>query len=241
MFQPRSRIRSPSQRNPDLSWQNNHADMIELQLRDDGHRTWGFVIFRTPLGSDTDWAEFLRRLRYQMEDTFDYFNGRDVLDNFTLTVFEERAYFEGASSDTIRRHFQQWSLTAYRTEQQPDDDSENQIGISQSPRYHFAVQVDADALHSVVHDAPALPEIDVTKKGWVRLIDKSWYLGRYANECGLLEPIEGVTEDDVGWMKDSDPLETSIEKDATFLGPGVISADYAKDMTAGILTAFILE
>jgi hypothetical protein len=58
----RRRIKSPSQRNPDMSWHLNPADQIECQLREDGHRIWGFVIYRTTYDSDVDWAELLRRL-----------------------------------------------------------------------------------------------------------------------------------------------------------------------------------
>ena len=208
----RRRIPSPSQRNPNMSWQNNDADLIERQLIEDGHRTWGFVIYRSIYDSDDDWSEFLRRLRFQMEDMFDYFNGRDILDQFSLTVIEDRSLFDGASTQAIRAHFQRWSLAAYRTEQQPEEgggeeggsasgSGDSQVRIGRSPRYRFAVQVDAESLHSIVHEAPAPPALDTTKKGWVKLIDKSWYLGRSEAASGPLEPIEGVTERDVGWMK----------------------------------------
>lgn len=92
----------------------------------------------------------------------------------------------------------------YRTEQQSDEGSASSAGrirIGRSPRYLFVVQVDAAALHSIAHDAPAPPELDTTKKGWVKLIDRSWYLGRSEGRSDPLEPIEGVTEPDVGWMK----------------------------------------
>ena len=102
----RNRIRSPSQRNHAMSWEHNAADLIERRLQDDGHRTWGFVIYRTTYESDADWFEFLRRLRFQMEDAFDYFNGRDVLDRFTLTVFEDCSQFDGVGTHAIRQHFQ---------------------------------------------------------------------------------------------------------------------------------------
>ena len=199
-------IRSPSQRNPDMSWQNNAADLIERQLQDDNHRTWGFVIYRTTYASDADWAGFLRRLHFQMQDMFDYFHGGDILEKFNLTVFEDRALFDNASTNTIRQHFQQWSSTAYRTEQQQQledggSGSGSRVGIGRSPRYRFAVQVDASALHSVVHDAPAPPDLDTTTKGWVRLIDKSWYLGRSEGGGSGGPMIEGVSERDVGWMK----------------------------------------
>ena len=61
--------------------------MIEHQMQNDGHRTWGYVIYRTTYSSEDDWAEFLRRLRLHVEDTFDYYNGQDILEPFTLTVF----------------------------------------------------------------------------------------------------------------------------------------------------------
>lgn len=200
-----SRIQNPSSRNPNLSWESNTADLIERQLQEDGHQTWGFVIYRTTYASDAEWAEFLRRLRFQMDDTFEYIGGRDILDKFVLKIFEDQGLFDNVSTDTIRRHFQQWSSAAYRTEQQhPEHDrssSSSRVQLGRSPRYHFAVQVDAEALHSIVHDAPAPPELDVTKKGWVKLIDKSWYLGRSEGRERPLEPIEGVTEPDVGWVK----------------------------------------
>lgn len=206
----RARIKSPSPRNPNMSWESNDADLIERQLQDDRHRSWGFVIYRTTYTSDDDWAEFLRRLCFRMEAKFDRYNGRDILEKFALTVFEDRSLFDGASTDTIRRHFQQWSVSTYRTEQRLEGSEAGSgggssfRGIGRSPRYLFAIQVDAEALHSVVHDAPAPPWIDVTTNGCVKLIDKSWYLGRSERMLAgadPFEPIEGVTEEDVGWAK----------------------------------------
>lgn len=63
------------------------------------------MIYRTTYDSDADWAEFLRRLRFQMEDIFDYYNGRDILDKFSLTVFEDRSLLDGATTNTIRQIF----------------------------------------------------------------------------------------------------------------------------------------
>ncbi|KIN02996.1 hypothetical protein OIDMADRAFT_52813 [Oidiodendron maius Zn] len=125
-----------------------------------------------------------------MERAFDYYNGGDILEKFALTVLEDQSAFNRASSDTIRRHFQQWSLTAYPTEQRHQDGTI----IGRSPRYQYAVQVDLEALNSVVYDALVPPAIDTTTKGLVKLIDKSWYLGRGEgiDPHMLHEPIEGM-------------------------------------------------
>jgi hypothetical protein len=84
------RVKSPSCRQPNRSWHFNDADRIERQLQEDGHRTWGFVIYRTTYANDDDWTEFLKRLRFRMEETFDGYYGRDILDLCTLTVLEDR-------------------------------------------------------------------------------------------------------------------------------------------------------
>ena len=205
--------RSPSRRQPHKSWYFNQGDLIERQMQTDGHHTWGYVIYRTTYSSDDDWVEFLRRLRFRMERTFDRCNGRDILDAFTLTVFSDRSLFDGADTSSIRAHFRQWAENAFRAEQQqqqPQDASVvggggEQVRIGQSPRYRFCMQVDEAALHSVVHDAPAPPAPDATKKGWVKLIDKSWIPiaedPRARPDPNVYEPIEGVNERDVGWMK----------------------------------------
>jgi len=186
-------IATRSIRTPIMVRRCNHADLIEDQLKADGHRTWGYVIYRTTYDNDEDWTEFLKRLRFRMEKVFDFFNGRDILDLFTLTVIEDREHLDGVSAAAVGKLFRQWYATAPELEQ-PEG-----AGLGFSPRYRFAIQVDAESLHSVVHDAPAPPANDITKKGWVRLINPRWQPSRDIQE--VYEPIEGVTKEHVGWMK----------------------------------------
>ena len=200
---------SPSRRQPDIEWYFNEADVIERQMQADGHQTWGYVIYRTIYSSGEDWAEFLRRLRFRMEKCFKNCNGQDIFELFTLIVFSDPTLFDGADTPTIRTHFWLWAESAFRTEQQPEDDSgREEVRMGNSPRYKFCVQVDAAAFHSVVQDAPAPPAYDVTKKGWVKLISKFWIPieedPRARPNPNVYEPIEGVTERDVGW--DESPL-----------------------------------
>lgn len=52
------RPKSPSRRQPHRSWYFNEADVLERQMQEYGHRTWGYVIYRTTYASDDDCAEF---------------------------------------------------------------------------------------------------------------------------------------------------------------------------------------
>jgi len=197
---PRIQRTSLSLRTPDASRYFNDADQIEQQLQEDAHRTWGFVIYRTTYGNDEDWAEFLKRLRLRMEKAFDIFNGQNILDLFTLTVIGDREHLDGASTAAIRERFRQWCTTAPQSEQQ-----HGAVGaerrLMRSPRYRYAIQVDATSLHSIVYDAPAPPEPDTTKQSWVKPIEASWQPISSERLLDSFEPIEGVTEKDVGWMK----------------------------------------
>ena len=117
------RPQPPSRRQPQREWYFNEADVIERQMQADGHRTWGYVIYRTTYSSDDDWAELLRRLRFHMDDNFNLYNGRNTLELFTLAVFSDPSLFDGDDTPTIRAHFRQWAESAFRTEQQLKDDS----------------------------------------------------------------------------------------------------------------------
>ncbi|RMZ89596.1 hypothetical protein DV736_g3180, partial [Chaetothyriales sp. CBS 134916] len=190
----RRRPTSPSPRTPDISWHSNVADVLERQLQEDNHRTWGFVIYRTTYDNDEDWVEFLKRLRIRMEEEFDRFHGRDILELFTLTVIEDREHIDGASTAAIQEHFRQWRMTAPQSEQQQDNTA-SEVGPGLSPRYRYAIEVDTAALHSVVYDAPAPPDLDTTKLGWVKLIDVSWEPASPESIGNFFEPIEGVVQE----------------------------------------------
>ena len=204
---------NPSPRNPRISRESNHADLIEEGYQADGHRTWGFVIYRTTYESDADWAEFMQRLRWWTTDAMEIFNGRDVLDRLTWTVFDNREHFDGADTAAIRRHFRAWAETAVLSEQASDAvDAPPMVSEGASPRYRYCIQVDAAALNSCVHNNnPPPPDCRLEQAGWVKVIDKNW-IPRHANPVFAgrrpdphaydFEPLEGgVTEEHVGWLK----------------------------------------
>lgn len=188
------RPQSPSPRTPRISTHNNNADNIERYLEEDGHRTWGFVIFRCTYESDDDWEQFMERLRYRTQRRLEGHNGLDMMDSLRITVFEDRSVFNGASTSVVREHFKQWVVTAPQQEQG--------TGPALSQRYRYCVQVDAVALESVIHDAPAPPGLDTSSKGFVNVVWKDWEPSSpnaRGEEIG--EPIEGCIVHDVGWMR----------------------------------------
>lgn len=211
----RQRPNSPSLRTPHRSWRRNPADKIEHQMHETCYDFWGFAIYRTTYESDDDWSEFLRKLEAQMTRTFDRCNGRDILNAFRWTIFSDRDLYDGADTATIRAHFRHWSEQAAQQERSPQplrdptwekDAPSRRTGVS--ARYQFCIQVDEESLSSIVHEVPNPPRADASTTGWVKLINKYWIpiqddpqrrpgWGR----GNTYEPIEGVTERDVGWVK----------------------------------------
>lgn len=205
---PRSRRppRSPSRRTPRRDWRRNLADRIERQMQDAGYDIWGFVIYRTTYSSEADWAEFLHRLRSRMARAFDRCNGLDILEAFRWTIFNDKSLFDGVDTATIRAHFRQWSEKAAQCEgvRAPNPPRPG----AEAARYQFCIQEDEASLHSVVHLAKAPPAPDPTNDGWVKLINKYWLPieidpRRQPDWEDILcyEPIEGIRERDIGWMK----------------------------------------
>lgn len=183
------RPKSPSRRQPHKDTHLNDADNIERYLKEDGHRTWGWVIYRCTYGSDDDWNEFMQRLNHYLRKSLEFHNGLDMLESLDVHVFDDPALFDGAATSAIRQHFKQWVATAPQREQG--------TGAGQSQRYEYCLQVDAAALRSVL-EAPAPPEENVGE-GFVNLIWQDWT--PESDEDTGYEAIEGCTKQDVGWMR----------------------------------------
>ncbi|KAH0293829.1 hypothetical protein KCU62_g997, partial [Aureobasidium sp. EXF-3399] len=195
--------KDPSPRNPRVSTHNSHPDRIEAAYQADRHTTWGYVIYRTTYENNADWTEFMRRLRVWAEDSMGLYNGQDVLDKMSWTIFEDKEHFDGADTNTIRDHFLSWIQSAVQLEQ-PQQPGGTPADVGRSPRYRYCVQVDAEALKSCVHDAPPPPDFDRDNQGWVKLIDKTWICEwdpEDEDEEEEYDSIEGVTERHVGWVR----------------------------------------
>lgn len=117
------------------------------------------------------------------------------MDSLSLTIFEDRSLFDGASTSVVREHFKQWAITAPQQEQS--------TGPALSQRYRYCIQVDDAALKSVLENDEPLPPMS---HGFVNLIwnDDGWKHTNGApspEEEEVEEPIEGCTWHNVGWMR----------------------------------------
>ncbi|KAG9957895.1 hypothetical protein KCU61_g8808, partial [Aureobasidium melanogenum] len=154
------RVKNPSKRKPDEETDSNTADIIERQLQQDGHKVWGWVIYRCTYKSDKDWQDFMQRFHYFIRDILESHNGLDMLESLDCHVFEDKS-FEGASPATIRQHFKQWAETAPEREQ-------DGVPAMQSQRYNFCIHVDEDAVQSIISNPP--PHEDIHRNGYVNLV-----------------------------------------------------------------------
>ncbi|KAK5127300.1 hypothetical protein LTR08_004438 [Meristemomyces frigidus] len=180
-----------SRRQPDCPTVFNSCDNIERYMQEDGHQIWGWVIYRSDYNSEDDWQEFLSRLRMSIEKTLGRCGGLDMLPSLNHKVFEDRNLFDGVDAATIREHFRVWAATASEQEQ-------GGKGPARSQRYQFCMQVDTEALHSVVHEAPPPEREDTKNKGWVKLIWKDWEpAADDVMENAEDQPIDGIAQNDL--------------------------------------------
>jgi hypothetical protein len=199
---------------PHLS-KHTPADDIQHALIADGHRIWGFVVYRCTYDNDADWQLCMQRIRDYIGPSVKTSDGQDLLDErFKPTVMEDKNKFDGASTSIIRRHFRDWCVHAVDEEQGSTEEIERRRQEtvpwcgSLAVRYRFCLQIDAASLKSIV---------EVKPDAWVNLFRDDWKLkqamagqlgddldwdqGDFTDDEDEAYPaIEGNTNEDVGWM-----------------------------------------
>lgn len=154
------RVKDPSPRVPTSETQFNDADNVERHMREDGHRTWGLLIYRCTYGSDEQWKAFMDRLGYYINDSLAVHNGLDLMPSLDARVIDDPV-FDSATPAFVRQQFLQWAETAPQIEQgdQP---------ACKSQRYRYCLHVDQAALESVINGPP--PPDDALGGGYVNLV-----------------------------------------------------------------------
>jgi hypothetical protein len=147
------------------------------------------------------------------------FDAPEAADSLEWTFVEDRAALDGASRSQLREHFNRWVPQAFAAEQPRAQDQTEPLQnlIFAVPRYNYFIQVDKEALQSVL----AAPERDLCGKGYVNFVCSRWKpFGKEAygpiEDGEELDAIDGCTEGDVGWMRiatmmiDADWYETAF-------------------------------
>ncbi|KAI7203894.1 hypothetical protein KC316_g962 [Hortaea werneckii] len=162
---------------------------------------WGFVIYRCTYRDNQDWERFKaivhRRTQEDMADS----DVPEIANSLEWTFVDDRDSLEGASKDNLRARHKAWAAKAFRAE-----NPRAVYDTSDSPRYRYFIQVDEEALQSVM----SAPECDMLGEGSVDFVDSQWEpMGEGEDEdedeCEedreTFDPIEGCAEENVGWMK----------------------------------------
>jgi hypothetical protein len=102
----------------------NTSNDLQQRLDEDGHRVWGFVIYRCTYGDDAAWEECLRRLNLATRISMHFYEALHLLDDndgngdyrVEETIFQNPAMFDGASTQAVRRHFKARRALAFDEE-----------------------------------------------------------------------------------------------------------------------------
>jgi hypothetical protein len=174
--------------------------MLLNSLAELKHDKWGFVIYRCTYQDDAAWDCFKQIVLERTQEEMQESDTPEVADKLEWTFVEDRAALDGASRSQLRERFKQWAAQAIVTEQPRAKAEIEHVPTFGIPRYNYFVQVDEEALQSVL----AAPKIDLFGEGFVNFVDARWTpMGdQYSdNDHNEHDPIDGCTEEDVGWMR----------------------------------------
>lgn len=176
-------------------------------LERSGHDTWGWVVFRCTYVSDPEWSRFMDRLKAVTEEALEFY-GKSTwpfAKQQVWTVVEDPARLENASKSEVRDLFNAWVASDDAAAEQPGKKGPHTL--SGMTRYCYCMHVDETSLRSVLDDA----------RDWhVNIINKTWIPEDEEDPAGderddgepdeevepeVWTPVDGCTEEDVGWFK----------------------------------------
>ena len=127
------------------------------------------MIYRCTYQDDDAWERFKRIVHERSQELIQTSDTPEVADSLEWTLVEDRVPLDGASRSQLRERFNTWAAEAIpieqlRAEAEIERTLEPSFGI---PRYVYFVQVDEEALQSVI----AAPKPDLLGEGFINFVD----------------------------------------------------------------------
>jgi hypothetical protein len=174
---------------------------IQDGLVEDKHDRWGWVIYRCSYEDDEAWERFKQIINQRSRDQILKSDAPEALNSLEWTFVDDRSTLEGISKHQLRARFMDWAATAIQAEQPRANDHILRLG---GPRYNYFIQVDEQALRSVISPTEQEP----LRGALVKFVDANWrpLAEEFPDQIeqpdpeDVHEPIDGCTEENVGWM-----------------------------------------
>ncbi|KAF2996790.1 hypothetical protein E8E13_000202 [Curvularia kusanoi] len=174
-------------------------------------KNWGWVIYRCTYSDDALWSKFRDRVENHSRQSIAQSDAPEIAERLEWMWVEDPSSLDGASTAALRVRFRAWA--ADEVARQPGNYQPTVI-----PRFRYFIKIDQDALdsltewisHEIWSDDAFVKFVD---GNWEPLTESEQDEEHEDDEWGkeVVEPIEGCTEEDVGWMR---------------IAPLMISADF---------------
>ncbi|KAL4795202.1 hypothetical protein BDV19DRAFT_363304 [Aspergillus venezuelensis] len=180
-----------------------------------GASRWGFALYRCAYDAkyDNNWKRMLDLINSEVVDSLELEERMDLLSTHQLSIIEDPARFEGATSHQLREHFSKiWvpnEVTrilrdpSHRTCRVygPDGVNDKPVDSYMGPRYTHCLFADEICLESL-DETSTRPVIKALIVDWEQTAPE-WYQRNSYKVCDDHGYEDGLTDywaEDVGWM-----------------------------------------
>jgi len=190
-------------------WSPSRAISEESALRHDlvhlpSIEKWGWVIYRCTYTDDATWAEFRNRVEAESRKSIAQSDAPEIAERLEWKWVEDASSLDGASTAALRQRFRAW--VADEVARQPGDYNPSTVS-----RFRYFIKIDQEVLHSLAECTSSDRDWIMSKKAFVKFVDGDWESSDESQQAEeqedglwekeILEPIDGCTEEDVGWMR----------------------------------------
>jgi hypothetical protein len=179
---------------------------LETMLNAAGHETWGWHIYRCTYSSDDDWSKFMKLLKTETRRTIEFYGATHYAPKQIWTVVEDQKRLDNATKSDVRGMFNKWVNSPEAAAEQPN--TKGPPTESHMARYVYCMHVDEESLRSVLADSKDW-HVNIINRNWVpeeeddadaEESDEDGELPDEVREADVWPEIEGITEEDVGWV-----------------------------------------